>query len=429
MAAVVVARHTFWELEFVEGGSAVSRARAFSDSLLDQLSGSEGKDYAVQQERSDVSFPDCVSDKSTEIPDGTSDSESFEEHFSAWSDEPIQPELFHVCGNWNLPGSWLSRTKGGERVAKTRNGTQKLVSRSIVSTPIPTHFTQEEQCTTVVLRKLPEEWVRETLMQLLESDGFLLDCDFIYLPTNFKNSKCFGYAIINFTSHVVAEKVLIHYDGRMVQNRMLCAEWSDATQGLPSLVEKYRNSAIMHHSVADMHKPLLLCKASVLPFPQPTEMMGTPPCTSRKQVKGKKAAIESPKLASSPAIRSTIVLRKIPKRIDRDALRSILDHEGFAYDFIYVPMDFVKAVCFGFAIVNFTNTSQAEAALAHFATDSTKVLGQQIFSEWSESSHGVEALLDKYRNSKVMQDSVPELYKPMYLLQGQPQPFPSPSNH
>jgi len=116
----------------------------------------------------------------------------------------------------------------------------------------------------------------------------------------------------------------------------------------------------------------------------------------------------------------------MPKQVDRNALKSVLDQDGFEgdYDFLYVPMDFAKAVCFGFAIVNFKSESRARVALAHFVNGDGRIFGQTVTAEWSESSHGVEALLEKYRNSKVMLDSIAELYKPLYLVDGLPKPFP-----
>jgi len=87
-------------------------------------------------------------------------------------------------------------------------------------------------------------------------------------------------------------------------------------------------------------------------------------------------------------------------------------------------VDFAKGVCFGFAIVNFISEARAQAALTHFSAGGGRILEQRVVAEWSQGHHGVTALINKYRQSKVMQESVPEMYRPMFLVQGQPRPFP-----
>jgi len=419
MAAFAVSRNTFWELERY-GDERMGRPRAFSDSVLDQFH-EEHTNEILEDCWSDMStalLDDCWSDKSTALLDGNSDPESSDEHSvskhsMSWSDELDQDEIVNVYNVWNPPRPWFA----SEKIVKTRSGTNKLVSRCATKISNQNQLTLGDE-TTVVISKLPKGCSRHTILQLLEDDGFLVECDFIYLPMDFKTSQCFGYAIVNFTSHALAAQVLGHYNGRLMQDLSLLAEWSHGTQGLVSLVAKYRNSAIMHSIVQDQRKPVLLCNGSILPFPEPTEAITAPPCSSRKQTKTNK------QVASK--VQSTVVLCKIPKWVDRDALRQVMDDEGFAgaYDFIYVPMDFVKAVCFGFAIVNFSSGLEAEKALAHFSTHGTRLFGQPVSSEWSESVHGVEALVDKYRNSKVMLDDVPEAYKPLLLSEGHPQAFP-----
>jgi len=116
-----------------------------------------------------------------------------------------------------------------------------------------------------------------------------------------------GYAIVNFSTSHVADQALQRFDGFQLQGRTISAEWSDATQGLHSLVDKYRNSAIMHGNVAESQKPLLLCEGVPVVFPLPTKSLATPPCATRKPRRG---SVDSPKSAalSSPAgYRSTVV--------------------------------------------------------------------------------------------------------------------------
>merc|ERR1712113_4721 len=48
-------------------------------------------------------------------------------------------------------------------------------------------------------------------------------------------------------------------------------EWSDGRQGLEGQIERYRNSAMMHASVADEARPIMLQNGVRVPFPAPTQ--------------------------------------------------------------------------------------------------------------------------------------------------------------
>merc|ERR1712151_853660 len=125
----------------------------------------------------------------------------------------------------------------------------------------------------------------------------------------------------------------------------------------------------MHPSVSDAQRPILLRNGLVVPFPPPTEVLSVPPCGvlkgSARKTSNKTAEMQ-PVLGDAPVAKhTTVVLRKMPKDMTRDLMQRILKEQGFAntYDFLYLPMDFEKAQCFGFAIINFIEPSVAAAAL------------------------------------------------------------------
>jgi len=276
------------------------------------------------------------------------------------------------------------------------------------------------------LRKLPLDFSRSTLMSMLDAHGFGKVYNFVYMPTNFKKSVPLGYAIVNFENHEIATLACLHFTSRQIQ-----VEWGDSIQGLEALVQKYRNSAVMHPSVSDAHRPILLEKGQVVPFPPPTEVLSVPPCGVQKgsaKKSGSSKIVETQPMPGSFIVskQTTVVLRKIPKDMTRDLMQRVLKEQGFAstYDFLYLPMDFEKAQCFGFAIINFIDGTVAAAALEFFSR--TAVFGQQVCAEWKETHHGLAALVEKYRNSKVMHADVPEGYKPLILSHGKPVPFPAP---
>jgi len=135
-----------------------------------------------------------------------------------------------------------------------------------------------ESRTTVLLRRLPASFSRSDLLQLLDSEGFK-DCyDFVYLPMDFKKWSCFGYAFINLASHEEALRMWQHFDGFTawpsngdVKVRACEVAWSKPLQGLSALVERYRNSPIMHEDMPDNAKPIVLSNGQTVEFPSPTE--------------------------------------------------------------------------------------------------------------------------------------------------------------
>jgi hypothetical protein len=127
--------------------------------------------------------------------------------------------------------------------------------------------------------------------------------------------------------------------------------------------------------------------------------------------------------------RTTLLLRNMPNNQTRKVLMEILDREGFQrqYDFLYLPMDFQSRISMGYSFVNFTSESAASRAMAVFEgytkwrIPSRKVCGVS----WSHPHQGFEAHVQRYRNSPVMHEDVPDHYKPVILREGQRVPFPA----
>jgi len=142
----------------------------------------------------------------------------------------------------------------------------------------------------------------------------------------------------------------------------------------------------------------------------------------RKEKKGK---------ANTRATRTTLMLRNIPNNYSRDMLMDLLDREGFigCYNFIYLPVDFHRLAGLGYAFVNFSKIEFAEQAKQHFqGFDRWAVSSHKVCDvTWGEPLQGLDAHLDRYRNSPVMHEDVPEQYKPVYLQNGARQPFPLPT--
>lgn len=391
--SALVVKRTFWHVVDVDGFDEdttfeKTRLRAMSDSIL----------LTSQDElQDDYMKANCHDDDETDAGSSSEGSHSEESSDSNSEGSPKHSDFDGVSPCQSRHGQFGDLPSGAEAN------------------------------TTIVLRKLPSDFSRSTLTSMLDAHGFNKVYNFVYMPTNFKKSVPLGYAIVNFESHEIAKLACLHFTSRQIQ-----VEWGDSIQGLEALVQKYRNSAVMHPSVSDAHRPILLKKGQIIPFPPPTEVLSVPPCgvqraSAKKSTSSKVVETQLvPSFSCSVSKQTTVVLRKIPKDTTRDLVQRILKEQGFAgtYDFLYLPMDFEKAQCFGFAIVNFIDGSIAASALDFFSR--TTVFGQKVCAEWKETHHGLAALVEKYRNSKVMHADVPEVYKPLILSNGRPVPFPAP---
>jgi RNA recognition motif-containing protein len=158
-----------------------------------------------------------------------------------------------------------------------RNAAQ---TNNVVSSSKPSDAVQTdaESRTTVLLRRLPTGFTRSDLLEVLDSEGFK-DCyDFVYMPVDFVKWSSFGYAFINVASHEEALRMWQHFDGFTAwpshgdaKGRACEVAWSKPLQGLTALVERYRNSPVMHEEMPDDVKPVVFSSGQKVEFPAPTE--------------------------------------------------------------------------------------------------------------------------------------------------------------
>lgn len=139
--------------------------------------------------------------------------------------------------------------------------------------------------TTIMLRNLPLTYTRTMLLDLLDAEGFKGRYDFLYLPSSFETFLGFGYAFVNFSSEDNAELARQHFQDFnqwTTAGEEVCeTSWSDPYQGLAANVERYRNSPVMHESVDDEHKPIVLLGGLRQTFPAPTKLIKAPKIVHR----------------------------------------------------------------------------------------------------------------------------------------------------
>jgi hypothetical protein len=128
---------------------------------------------------------------------------------------------------------------------------------------------------------------------------------------------------------------------------------------------------------------------------------------------------------------TTVMLRNLPVELTRDMLLQLLNDQGFAgdYNFIYMPVDFVKQVGLGYAFINLVSNDVAPRFWRSFdrfrswPVCSTKVcrLG------WSTPHQGLQTHIERYRNSPLMHKDVPDEIRPALFENGERIEFPPPT--
>lgn len=133
--------------------------------------------------------------------------------------------------------------------------------------------------------------------------------------------------------------------------------------------------------------------------------------------------------ASLAVPHTSVMLRNLPNSYTRKMLMDLLDQEGFAglYDFVYLPMDFKTHVSLAYVFINFVNADVVRRFWKSF----------HGFSNWALPSHkvarvnwdecqGLAAHIQRYRDSPVMHEDVPDEFKPVLLKDAHRIPFPVP---
>jgi len=134
--------------------------------------------------------------------------------------------------------------------------------------------------TTVMLRNVPYNCSRDSVVRMMDYAGLSGLYNFIYLPIDFRSKSGFGYAFINMVSSAAAEKLFIQFNGfsqwPTKSQKVAEVTWSEPSQGLHIHVERYRNSPVMHDAVPDEFKPAMYENGIRVMFPAPTKAIRAP---------------------------------------------------------------------------------------------------------------------------------------------------------
>lgn len=134
--------------------------------------------------------------------------------------------------------------------------------------------------------------------------------------------------------------------------------------------------------------------------------------------------------SDAAALPTTVIMRNLPHDYTRSKLVALVESEGFPgkYDFIYLPIEFGTHYAFGYAFVNLVGPQEAADFHVHFEGFSFGGGPQEKTVEvgWS-LTQGLTQHVDRYRNSPMMHEDVPEEYKPIMLSEGVRIEFPPPT--
>merc|ERR1712050_242270 len=116
----------------------------------------------------------------------------------------------------------------------------------------------EKPFTQVVIKHLRSDLTRAKLLRFLNAVGYKCKYDMVYLPTSFRTGRCYQFAFVNFISEELAQQFQMQLQGfadEDIFGQERCEISPADYQGLPDIIQKHRNSAVMHPSVPDVYKP------------------------------------------------------------------------------------------------------------------------------------------------------------------------------
>jgi RNA recognition motif-containing protein len=159
---------------------------------------------------------------------------------------------------------------------------------------------RENQKTTVMLRNIPNKYEQQQLLEVMASKGFPTQTfDFFYLPIDFRNRCCVGYAFINFHTNDIAvrfERIFSGFKLPMTNvSPKICQVNFARIQGRQANIDVYRNSALAGVPIKE-YRPLCFNeKGEEIPLPTPDAPLPSVQLRAAKIHRGSKRKREKAK--------------------------------------------------------------------------------------------------------------------------------------
>mmetsp|Transcript_6091 Transcript_6091/g.11653 ORF Transcript_6091/g.11653 Transcript_6091/m.11653 type:complete len:220 (-) Transcript_6091:70-729(-) len=131
-----------------------------------------------------------------------------------------------------------------------------------------------------------------------------------------------------------------------------------------------------------------------------------------------------------PPVITTFHIKNVLPDCTRDSIVSVLNEYGFErrYDLIYLPIKFDTGEHMGYAFVNFVSPGDAEVFKEEFPIFYGQICDDgQPCTINNGKMQGLERLIEGYRNSPIMHESIPKEYQPMMFEEGILVDFPPPT--
>jgi hypothetical protein len=188
-------------------------------------------------------------------------------------------------------------------------------------------YTCQEVAQAYMNEKLPTTLPAATVaaMVLLVLDNYLVE---LGAAASSQKGLTLGCAIVNMVSHALGQQVMHAIQGMRWPNQdnARSAEWCHKSQGFEALVQRYRNSRVMHQSIPDRFRPVLSHYPQWRFMPQSCE-----PCTFELGIQGQGWFQHMGLIPSLPFLLYGIfpgrlqILKKLPWR-ERTVLPSQVRH-------------------------------------------------------------------------------------------------------
>jgi hypothetical protein len=142
------------------------------------------------------------------------------------------------------------------------------------------------------------------------------------------------------------------------------------------------------------------------------------------------------RIKSGDDVRTTVMIRNIPNKVDADLFREILNRSVLGkYDFSYLRIDFQNLCNVGYAFVNFTKAEHIIPLYDAIVGKRWNVYNSDKVAEMCYATiQGLDCCIEKFRNSSVMLEWPPHRPKLWYTEQDAPEllglekEFPSATN-
>jgi len=220
---------------------------------------------------------------------------------------------------------------------------------------------------------------------------------------------------------------------------------------IPEVTVILKNTFIeLVHSPTGQRRPRALTDSVLLEdssdistgAPSDTDEQLTPSSLAQRKCEGKQvvasqSTFEVARRAPNEPVKemtetkTTVMLRNLPSGYSRSSLLELLAQYGFwgTYDFAYMPVDFGSGCCLGYAFVNFNLPCEATRCWQTFNGFAAwgRPCDKVCELTWGRPHQGLWAHIERYRNSPVMHESVPDEWKPAVFAHGARVAFPAPT--